>query len=190
MTQGGLARVDELLEVRIPKAKGVVAPFDGTARITQDGKLQTIEILAEEERKYYFMKKDYVACVKKGDQLTKGSDYALKGKSKLKAKEDGVVLEVSKDQVVIGVYKSEKKTVSPGTRIKIGNGDKVLKGQILTSGSLDLKDYKLIVGDLEVQKYIVNELQRVYIGASQEVNRKYMEIVVKQMFSKFLVEYG
>jgi len=33
-------------------------------------------------------------------------------------------------------------------------------------------------------------LQKVYLGASQEVNRKYMEIVVKQMFSKFLIEDG
>ena len=190
VTQGGLARVDELLEVRIPKGKGIVSPFDGAIRITQDGKLQTIEILAEEEKKHYFMKTDYVACVQKGDQLVKWSDYAIKGKSKLKVKEDGVVVEVLKDQIILGVFKSEKKTVSPGTRFKVQNGDKVNKGQILTTGALDLKEYKSIVGDLEVQKYIVNELQKVYVGASQDVNRKYMEIVVKQMFSKFLVEEG
>jgi hypothetical protein len=43
----------------------VVSPFDGTVRIAQDGKLQTIEILAEEEKKFYFMKSDYIPCVKK-----------------------------------------------------------------------------------------------------------------------------
>ncbi len=188
VTIGGLARVDELLEVRIPKAKWVVSPFDGTVRIAQDGKLQTIEILAEEEKKFYFMKSDYIPCVKKWEQLTKGMDYALKGKSKLKVKEDGVVVEVTKDQVVLGVYRSEKKTVSPGTRIRVQHGASVMKGQILTSWALDLKEYKTIVWDLWVQKYIVNELQKVYLGASQEVNRKYMEIVVKQMFSRFLVE--
>jgi len=132
VTVGGLARVDELLEVRIPKAKGVVSPYDGTVRISQDGKLQSIEILAEEEKRFYFMKSDYVPCVKVGEQLTKGSDFAVKGKSKLKVKDDGVVIEVTKDQVVLGVYKSERKTVSPGTRIKVQNGDTVLKGQILT----------------------------------------------------------
>ncbi len=190
VTQGGLARVDELLEVRIPKAKGIVSPYDGTVRISQDGKLQTVEILAEEEKRFYFMKSDYTPCVKVGEQLTKGSDFAIKGKSKLKVKEDGVVVEVTKEQVVLGVYKSERKTVSPGTRLKVQNGDKVLKWQILTGGALDLKEYKEIVWDLEVQKYIVNELQKVYLGASQDVNRKYMEIVVKQMFSKFLIEDG
>jgi hypothetical protein len=60
-------------------------------------------------------------------------DYALKGKSKLKVKEDGVVVEVTKDQVVLGVYRSEKKTVSPGTRIRVQHGASVMKGQILTS---------------------------------------------------------
>lgn len=190
VTQWGLARIDELLEVRIPKAKGVVCPFDGTVRISQDGKLQTIEILAEEEKKFYLIKPEYVPCVRKWEQLTKGSDYAIKGRSKIKVKDDGVVLEVTKEQVVLWVYKTERKTVSPGTRIKVQHWDRVLKWQILTTGSLDLKEYKTIVGDMEVQKYIVNELQMVYIWASQEVNRKYMEIVVKQMFSRFLVEDG
>lgn len=60
-----MARIDELLEVRIPKAKGVVCPFDGTVRISQDGKLQTIEILAEEEKKFYLIKPEYVPCVRK-----------------------------------------------------------------------------------------------------------------------------
>ncbi len=188
VTQWGLARVDELLEVRIPKAKGVVSPFDGTVRLAQDGKLQTIEILAEEEKRHYFIKQNYKITVKKWEQLNKWSDYAFKWTSKLKVKEDGVVVEVAKDHIVLGVYKSEKKTVSPGTKIKVAHGTKVLKWQILTTGALDLKEYKLIVWDSDVQKYIVNELQKVYIWASQEVNRKYMEIVVKQMFSKFLVE--
>lgn len=188
VTQWWLARVDELLEVRIPKAKGIVSPFDGVVRIAQDGKLQTIEIIAEEEKRVYFIKSDYNICVTKGDQLNKWSDYAIKGKSKLKVKEDWVVLETTKDQLVLWVYKSEKKTVSPGTRIKVAHNEKVIKWQILTTGALDLKDYKSIVWDIEVQKYVVNELQKVYIWASQEVNRKYMEIVVKQMFSRFLVE--
>lgn len=190
VTQWGLARVDELLEVRIPKAKGIVSPFDGTIRIAQDGKLQTIEILAEEEKKHYFIKQDYKIIVKKWEQLTKWSDYAVKWTSKLKIKEDGVVIDLQKDHIVLWVYKSEKKIVSPGTRIKVIHGSKVLQWQILTTWALDLKEYKSIVWDSEVQKYIVNELQKVYVGASQEVNRKYMEIVVKQMFSRFLVESG
>ncbi|MBP7007921.1 hypothetical protein KBB05_04320 [Patescibacteria group bacterium] len=57
--------MDELLEVRIPKAKGVVSPFDGTVRLAQDGKLQTIEILAEEEKRHYFIKQNYKITVKK-----------------------------------------------------------------------------------------------------------------------------
>lgn len=44
-----------------------------------------------------------------------------------------------------------------------------------------------VVGDLEAQRYIVKEIKKVYTSQGQEVNDKYMEIIIKQMFSKLLV---
>lgn len=182
-----LERVNELLEVRTPKLRGIISPFDGSIRVTQEWKLQAIEIVAEEERKNYYLKDGYSVIVKKWDVLSKWWDFAIKGRSKMKVKEQGVILEVNKDHVVFWVYKSEKKVLSPGTSLKVKNNQKVIKWQILTSGALDLNEYKEIMSDIDVQRYMVNELQKVYIWASQDVNRKYMEIVIKQLFSKVLI---
>jgi DNA-directed RNA polymerase subunit beta' len=59
---------------------------------------------------------------------------------------------------------------------------------VLTSGTLDIKELWSVMGDLVAQQYIVNEMKRVYSSQGQEVNDKYMEIVVKQMFSKIFIE--
>lgn len=45
-----------------------------------------------------------------------------------------------------------------------------------------------IVGALEVQRYIVKEIKKVYTSQGQDVNDKYMETIVKQLFSKVLIE--
>ncbi len=187
ITLWGLERVNELLEVRTPKIRWIISPFDGSIRVTQEWKLQAIEIIAEEERKNYYLKDWYTIIVKKWDILSKWGDFAVKGRSKMKVKEQGMVLEIAKDHIVLWVYKSEKRVLSPGTSLKVKNNEKVIKWQILTSWALDLNEYKEIMSDVDVQRYIVNELQKVYTWASQDVNRKYMEIVIKQLFSKVLI---
>jgi hypothetical protein len=40
----------------------------------------------------------------------------------------------------------------------------VYKGQVLTGGVIDLRQYRKIVGDLETQKYIVDEIKKVYVS--------------------------
>lgn len=59
---------------------------------------------------------------------------------------------------------------------------------MLSTGSLDIEEYKNIVGDLEAQKYIVREVKKVYTSQGQDVNDKYMEVIVKQLFSKVFIE--
>jgi hypothetical protein len=48
--------------------------------------------------------------------------------------------------------------------LKVKDGDKVYKGQVLTGGVIDLRQYRKIVGDLETQKYIVDEIKKVYVS--------------------------
>jgi DNA-directed RNA polymerase subunit beta' len=45
-----------------------------------------------------------------------------------------------------------------------------------------------ILGPLEAQRYVVNEIKKVYTSQGQDVNDKYMETIVKQLFSKVLIE--
>ncbi len=184
----GIRRIEELFEIRKPKKAAVIAPFDGTITVTESGKQIEIEILGEPEPRPYIIKDGYKTLVKVGQNLKKGDDYASQGKSKLKVKEDGVVLELEKDYLTLGAVQRTKKSLSWGTNLRVKNGATVLKGQILTTGALDIDDYKGIVGDLEAQKYIVREVKKVYTSQGQDVSDKYMEVIVKQLFSKVFVE--
>ncbi|MBP6910595.1 hypothetical protein KBC03_03265 [Patescibacteria group bacterium] len=183
-----MRRVEELFEVRKPKKSAIVAPFDGKIFTTESGKQIDVEIVGEPEPKPYIIKDGYKALVKVGQDVKKGEDYAISGKSKLKLKEDGVVLEVHKDYITVGVIHRYKKSLSGGTMLKVKSGATVLKGQIISTGSLDVDEYKAIVGDLEAQKYIVREVKKVFTSQGQDVNDKYMEVIVKQLFSKVFIE--
>lgn len=67
------------------------------------------------------------------------------------------------------------------------DGESIYKGQILTSGSLDIKQYQTIVGDLEAMKYMLREVNAVYAAQGQAINDKHIEVIIKQIFSKVFI---
>lgn len=187
MTQG-IKRVEEFFEIRNPKKPAIVAPYDGTIEVHESTKKTTVEIVSEPMPKTYIIKDDYTCTIKKWEELKKGWVYAKKGRSKLKVKEEGVVLEVHDEYIVLGVIERTKKKLAVGTSLKVKDGGEVFKGQVISTGSIDIREYKDIVGDLEAQRYIVREIKRVYTSQWQNVNDKYMEVVIKQLFSKVVIE--
>ncbi len=62
-------------------------------------------------------------------------------------------------------------------------GDAVVKGQLLTDGSVDLDDLFEYAGRAAVQEYIIAETSKIYELQGASVSRKHLEVVVKQMFS-------
>jgi hypothetical protein len=92
-----------------------------------------ITIRSDYQKIPYFTKDGYEVIVKKGDFLKKGSAYAVEGRSKLKIKEAGVVLDVTKDAVVIGVIHEYTKALNNLNPLKTQEGDTVYKGEILTT---------------------------------------------------------
>ncbi|USN54080.1 MAG: hypothetical protein H6765_05785 [Candidatus Peribacteria bacterium] len=187
MTQG-IKRVEELFEVRNPKTPAIIVPFDGKLEIYESAKKVELVIVSEPQPKTYIIKDGYASTVKKNQTLEKGDTFAEKGKSKLKVKEDGKVLEVNKEYIVLGVIERAHRKLSVGSSLKVKEGAEVYKGQIISTGSLDLREYMKVVGDIEAQRYIVREIKRVYTSQGQSVNDKYMEIVIKQLFSKVIIE--
>jgi DNA-directed RNA polymerase subunit beta' len=106
----------------------------------------------------------------------------------LKIKEGGEVLKVAKDHVVVGTQEIFTKSLTGLNPLKTENNQKVYKGEIITNGALDIKEYKDIVGDLEAQKYLIREVKKVYGSQGQDLNDKHVEVVVRQVFSKVFVE--
>lgn len=183
----GIKRVDELLEIRSPKKAAIIAPFDGKIRIEESPKKIEVEITSEPQPKTYLLKAGYELIVKNGEYLQRGAAYAQKGKSKLKIKDEGVIMDANSDYIVVGEVQKVLKKLAVGTSLRVKEGSDVFKGQLLSGGSVDIREYMRVVGDLEAQRYIVKEIKKVYTSQGQEVNDKYMEIIIKQMFSKLLV---
>ena len=66
-------------------------------------------------------------------------------------------------------------------------GDRVVKGQQLSEGPLDIREILSYRGLEEAQRYIINEVQKIYIPEGASINDKYIEIMVRQMFSRVVV---
>jgi DNA-directed RNA polymerase subunit beta' len=184
----GIRRVEELFEVRNPKRPAIIAPFDGKIVVEEGVKKTDIEIVSEPMPKTYIIKEWYATLVSVGDMLNKGWSYAEKGKSRLMVKEEGKVLEVHSDYLVLGTVQRVKKKLAVGTSLKVKHGAEVFKGQLLSSGQIDIREYMVVVSDLEAQRYIVKEIKKVYTSQGQNVNDKYMEVIIKQLFSKVVIE--
>ncbi len=77
--------------------------------------------------------------------------------------------------------------VDPVAEILVGSGDLVAPGDPLTGGYLDLGRLLETVGIGETQRYIINEIQKVYASQGVSLNDKHLEVIVKQMFSRIKV---
>ncbi len=75
-----------------------------------------------------------------------------------------------------------------GTMIWVKDGERVQKGDRLTEGSFNLKELYELCGRLITQKYIIKEIQYVYSSQGQPLNDKHVEIIARQMFSRYLIK--
>ena len=72
-------------------------------------------------------------------------------------------------------------------RLKIRDGDTVAAGDSLTEGSRDPDEILDIQGQREVQRYLVDEVQRVYRSQGVPIHDKHIELIVRQMLRKVTV---
>ena len=97
-----------------------------------------------------------------------------------------VIEQNNKREVVIVSETGESQTYNIvfGARLKVKTGDKVVKGQELTEGSVYPQDLLRVKGSKGVEEYIVKEVQRVYRLQGVDINDKHIEIIVRQMMNK------
>ncbi|MFA6667225.1 MAG: DNA-directed RNA polymerase subunit beta' [Bacilli bacterium] len=75
-----------------------------------------------------------------------------------------------------------------GKRLKVTNGDFVNIGDALTEGSLCPTDILRTRGVRGVQEYLIKEVLGIYRKEGVAINAKHVEIIVRQMLKKVLVE--
>ena len=67
-------------------------------------------------------------------------------------------------------------------------GDKVEKGDQLSEGNLDLRELLAVKGKQEVERYIINEVQKIYLSEGAPINNKHIEIIIRQMFARVKIK--
>jgi len=75
-----------------------------------------------------------------------------------------------------------------GSRLKFREGDYVEIGDALTEGPLNPHDILKTKGLQEVQRYLLQEVQKVYRSQGVDINDKHIEIMIRQMLKKVKVE--
>ncbi len=78
--------------------------------------------------------------------------------------------------------------VPQGRRLLVQTNDHVNAGDPLTDGPLDPKDLLRVSGPERLQRYLLDEIQSVYRSQGVLTNDKHIEIIVRQMFSKVVVQ--
>ncbi|MGH7234254.1 MAG: hypothetical protein ACREF7_02305, partial [Candidatus Saccharimonadales bacterium] len=77
----------------------------------------------------------------------------------------------------------------PGIKqLLVADGDKVVAGQRLTNGSINLHDLMRLQGVEATQRYIMNEVLKIFVSQGQNIADKHLEIIVRQMFSRVQIE--
>ena len=132
---GGLPRVTELFEARIPKNPAVMAEIDGIIE------------LGEKRR---------------GKRVIKITDP-----------ETGVEVD---------------HLVPQSKHLRVHSGDKIRAGQPLVDGPLPPIEILKILGEENVQKYMVKEIQNVYRAQGVIIDDKHVEVIVGQMMRKVMVD--
>ncbi|MBF7095999.1 DNA-directed RNA polymerase subunit beta' [Alkalibacter mobilis] len=93
-----------------------------------------------------------------------------------------------KEVAVIGSDEEKVYLIPYGSRLKVVNGDAIEAGDEITDGSINPNDILSIKGISGVQKYILQEVQKVYRLQGVHISDKHIELIVRQMLRKVKVE--
>lgn len=75
-----------------------------------------------------------------------------------------------------------------GSRLRIDEGDWVEIGDALTEGPLNPHDILKTKGMQDVQRYLLQEVQKVYRSQGVDISDKHIEIMIRQMLKKVKIE--
>ncbi len=187
----GLPRVEELLEARSPKGQAYITPAAGVVEVWEDNNKYIVQITPETGETMRFDLDGRKATVKDGASVQAGDVLADKGKGKepLISPVDGNA-QLTKDAIVVVANAGGAVRIEiPGdAEVLVKSGDRVQAGDRLTTGSLNLQDLLKYKGAEETARYIMNDVISVYAAQGHEISAKHLEIIVRQMFSRVMID--
>ena len=79
-------------------------------------------------------------------------------------------------------------SIPRGVHVNVQEGDRVRAGDPLMDGPSNPHDILHVLGEKELQKYLVNEIQEVYRLQGVNINDKHIEVITRQMMRWVRVE--
>ena len=184
----GLPRVEELFEARIPKGAALLAEKEGVVSIEQtDNGRQLVITSQEQESRAYPLEPGAEPALAPGALV-------VKDKTVIAHRADGspVHSEIDGHFILDGrtVYvrnereDREEHPVPIAYQILVEDGATVTPGQQLTDGAKDPQQILITLGREEVQRYVIDEVQKVYRSQGVNTNDKHIEVMCRQMLRK------
>ncbi len=203
----GLPRVEELFESRTPKNQAVISEINGTATVTRSDEGQTIKVTSSEPFQIdQPVPEGWEVLVTEGAYVEAGTVLARPPATEEAKPEEGAestelapepllarvsgTVSLGKGTISISYEETEEREyhVPAAVRLRVQDGDVVAAGQQLTEGSINPQDILHVLGREAVQRYLVDEVQKVYRSQGVNINDKHIEIIVRQMLSKVRTE--
>ncbi len=187
----GLPRVEELLEARNPKGQAWVAPISGVIETWEDNNQYIVQITPEAGETQRIELGDRKAKIKDGASVKCGDVIAskAKGAEPIIAPFDANAQIVDGAIILVASAGNQVRIEIPGNaELVVKNNDSVEAGDRLTTGSLNLQDLMKYKGIEATERYIMDDVMSVYAAQGHEISAKHFEIIIRQMFSRVMIE--
>lgn len=201
----GLPRVEELFEARVPKGQAMISEIDGVAEVLPIEEGYKIRITnSESYRSEYGLPSDAELLVSDGQWVNVGEILARQSlpvtegdgeettslsPAPLLAPVSGIASIEGNNLVISYEEKEEEEYLASFTAsIRVADGSQVRAGDQLTEGHVNPQDVLRIKGREAVQRYLVDEIQKVYRSQGVNINDRHIEIVVRRMVQKVRVD--
>ncbi|MDQ5840523.1 MAG: DNA-directed RNA polymerase subunit beta', partial [Chloroflexota bacterium] len=192
----GLPRVEELFEARIPKGQAIVSEIDGRVEVQRGGPDQPVSVVVERREAFdtpIKLTAKHEILVENGDEVIEDQLLAqleVGGETHpVKSPTAGVVARKGRNVTIRSEEVDRREYQVPhSARLRAETGGEVVAGQPLTEGPLNPKDLLQIKGVDAVQRFLVTEVQKVYRSQGVAINDKHVEIIVRQMLRKVMVD--
>ena len=95
-----------------------------------------------------------------------------------------------REAIITNSEESKTYLIPFGSRLVVHDGDEIEAGDEITEGSIYPQDIMRIKGADGVQRYIVQEVQKVYRSQGVDINDRHIEAIIRQMLRKVKIENG
>ncbi|MBI2011323.1 DNA-directed RNA polymerase subunit beta' [Candidatus Daviesbacteria bacterium] len=109
----------------------------------------------------------------------------IAGKVTISETEEGRIVRV---RTTTKPFEEREYLIPVQSQILVEDGGLIAAGTPLASGHLDIKEVLRVKGLREAQRYIVNDVRKVYESQGVSVNEKHFEVIVRKMSDKVRIE--